>query len=210
VPDAVPTLDDSDEEFEAQLRSMHLGEQQSLDNVDAGAGRIDGLHVDSVCAAAAVGSESDDEEETTPSAGKKKKKKKVKRNVMVAASLLEEEAAEIAASFPPCNASDEEEGDGEPVSGKKLTKKQIRRSFFLGKHFVCLLFEPIFFFLFLFCFCFCFFRHGAGPRKNKSWPRLLLRRLLFVKCVGLSFFRRPRSVHAPNICCAFRPMFVYN
>lgn len=128
VPDAVPTLDDSDEEFEAQLRSMHLGVQQSRDNSDAGASRIDGLHVDSVCAAAAVGSESDDEEETTPSAGKKKKKKKVKRNVMVAASLLEEEAAEVAASFPPCNASDEEEGDGEAVSGKKLTKKQIRRA----------------------------------------------------------------------------------
>ena len=152
MPDAVPTLDDSDEEFEAQLRSMHLGEQQSRDNGDAGAGRIDGLHVDSVCAAAAVGSESDDEEETTPSAGKKKKKKKVKRNVMVAASLLEEEAAEVAASFPPCNASDEEEGDGEPVSGKKLTKKQIRRLFFLGKHFVCLLFEQFFFLFFRFSF----------------------------------------------------------
>lgn len=147
----MPTLDDSDEEFEAQLRSMHLGEQQSRDNGDVGAGRIDGLYADSVGASAAVASESDDEEETTPSAGKKKKKKKVKRNVMAASSLLEEEAAEVAASFPPCNASDEDEGDGEPVSGKKLTKKQIRRSLFLVKHFLCFLLEPTsFFFLFFF------------------------------------------------------------
>jgi hypothetical protein len=127
--DEVPVLDDSDEEFEAQLRRMHLGGDQALASGDAGAEGAEALDQDSddFDVVADADSDVDDEKEAAMSAGKKKKKKKAKRNVMGASSLLEEEIAEIAVQFVSCNGSDEEEGDVEPAPGKKLTKKQIRR-----------------------------------------------------------------------------------
>ncbi len=124
LADAAPELDDSDEEFEAQLRRMHVGGEQLRDN---GACSADGLEedLDDANAVAAASTDGDEEEEATMSTGKKKKKKKVKKNVFGTTVMLDEKAAEVV----PCNGSDEEEGDGEQAPGKKMTKKQIRRRF---------------------------------------------------------------------------------
>jgi hypothetical protein len=130
VVDAAPALDDSDEEFEAQLRRMHVGGEQSRDNGACGTYDSE-KHLDDADVVAAASSDNDDEEEASISTGKKKKKKKAKKNVFSTAVMLDEEAAEVAAHHLPCNGSDEEDGDGEQAPGKKLTKKQIRRQFFI-------------------------------------------------------------------------------
>ncbi len=115
---APAVLDDSDEEFEAQLARMHVGgegEHRVSDEDSAGP---------SVVTAAASGS--DEEEETSLNFGKKKKKKKAKRGVMSDAAMFDEVAAEDAAPSVPDDWSDDKECDA-PAPGKKLTKKQIRR-----------------------------------------------------------------------------------
>lgn len=117
---APPVLDDSDEEFEAQLARMHVGgDEQCVSDEDSA-----GPKGPSAVAAAASGS--DEEEETSLNFGKKKKKKKAKRGVMSDAALFDEAAAEDAAPSVPDDGSDDKDCDA-PAHGKKLTKKQIRR-----------------------------------------------------------------------------------
>jgi hypothetical protein len=124
---AAAAADDSDEEFEAQLQRMHVGGGEHQIDVDADVDE----NIESGCASVGDGSGSglDDEEEASLNVGKKKKKKKVKRGVMVDAMLSQEAVAEAAVPDAVRDGGDEDEGEGDPTPGKKLTKKQIRRYF---------------------------------------------------------------------------------
>jgi hypothetical protein len=123
---SVPAADDSDEEFEAQLQRMHVGEQplaadaHGLDCHDVVSG---GFSVGD-----ASGSGLEDEEEMTVNAGKKKKKKKVKKGIMADEMLLEA-AAEDAEMASVLDDGEGDEGGDEVNPGKKMTKKQMRRWF---------------------------------------------------------------------------------